>query len=264
LLEDRWIFSLLNRTAEVMNRAFEQHRYHEAADALWHFFWHDFCDWYLEIKKLRLTENSGLTNDWRNLLSVFGAYLRLQHPLMPFLTEELWHRFGQTTSIARSAYPQASEFDESAEREMRLLQEVVTAARTLRADHQIDKKEQLSGVLYCRNGAHRIEFGVVEKLANVRLDVRQDAAPKLEGAVRSTTEFDLLLQLPEVDVSGQRTKLKKEIEGLEKLIADKDRQLANEKFLSGAPPEIIDSLRQKRSEYDAQLEKAQAALASLK
>ena len=264
LLEDRWVFSLLNRTAETMNRAFEQHRYHEAADALWHFFWHDFCDWYLEIKKLRLTENSGLTNDWRNLLSVFGGFLRLQHPLMPFLTEELWHRFGQTTSIARAAYPQASEFDESAEREMGLLQEVVTAARTLRADHQIDKKEQLSGVLYCRNGAQRIEFGVVEKLANLRLDVRRDAAPKLEGAVRSTTEFDLLLRLPEVDVSGQRAKLEKEIQGLEKLIADKDRQLANEKFLSGAPPAVVDSLRGKRKEYDAQLEKAQAALAGLR
>jgi valyl-tRNA synthetase len=246
-----------------MNRAFEQHRYHEAADALWHFFWHDFCDWYLEIKKLRLTENSGLTNDWRNLLSVFGAFLRLQHPLMPFITEELWHRFGQTTSIARAAYPQPVEFDESAEREMGLLQEVVTAARTLRADHQIDKKEQLTGVLYCRNGTQRIECGVVEKLANVKLDVRRDAAPKLEGAVRSTTEFDLLLQLPEVDVAGQRVKLEKEIGNLAKLIADKDRQLANDKFLSSAPPAIVDSLREKRKEYDAQMEKAQAALASL-
>jgi len=264
MLEDRWIFSLLNRTAETMNRAFEQHRYHEAADALWHFFWHDFCDWYLEIKKLRLTENSGLTNDWRNLLSVFGAFLRLQHPLMPFITEELWHRFGQAASIAREPYPQATEFDESAEREMAILQEVVTAARTLRADHQIDKKEQLSGVLYCRDGARSIESGVVEKLANVKLDVRSDAAPKLEGAVRSTAEFDLLLRLPEVDVSGQRAKLEREIQGLEKLIADKDRQLTNEKFLSGAPPAVIDSLREKRREYDAQLEKAQAALASMR
>ena len=105
---------------------------------------------------------------------------------------------------------------------------------------------------------------MVEKLANVKLDVRSDAAPKLEGAVRSTAEFDLLLRLPEVDVSGQRAKLEREIQGLEKLIADKDRQLTNEKFLSGAPPAVIDSLREKRREYDAQLEKAQAALASMR
>jgi len=264
LLEDRWIFRLLNRTAETVNRAFEQHRYHEAAEALWHFFWHDFCDWYLEIKKLRLTENSGLTNDWRNLLYVFGAYLRLQQPLMPFITEELWHRFGEKTSIALAAYPRSAATDASAEREMGLLQDVVTAARTLRADHQIDKKELLSGILYCRDGAQRIEFGVVEKLANVKLDIRKDLAPKLEGAVRSTTEFDLLLQLPDVDVAGQRTKLEKEIQNLEKLIADKDRQLGNEKFLNSAPPPVVDSLREKREEYDSQLDKARIALASLR
>ena len=262
-LEDRWIFSLLNRTAATCNRAFEQHRYHEAAETLWHFFWHDFCDWYLEIKKLRLQENSGLTNDWRNLLGVFGAYLRLQHPLMPFLTEELWHRFGETTSISLAAYPQPAATDEIAEREMGLLQEIVTAARTLRADHQIDKKEQLNGVLYCRNGAQRVEFAVVEKLANVKLDVRGEVPPKLEGAARSTTEFDLLLHLPEADLGGQRTKLDKEIQGLQKLIADKDRQLGNEKFLSSAPPAVVQSLRDKRQEYAAQLEKAQAALAHL-
>jgi valyl-tRNA synthetase len=264
LVEDRWIFSLLNRTAETVNRAFEQHRYHEASETLWHYFWHDFCDWYLEIKKLRLTENSGLTNDWRNLLTVFGAYLRLQHPLMPFITEELWHRFGQTTSIALAPYPLPAATDESAEREMGLLQDVVTAARTLRADHQIDKKEQLNGVLYCRNGARRMEFGVVEKLANVKLDVHGDVAPKLEGAVRSTTEFDLFLELPEVDVTGQRAKLEKEIENLERLIVDKDRQLGNEKFLSGAPPAVVESLREKRQEYDAQLQKTRAALAGLR
>ena len=68
-LEDRWIFSRLSRTAESVNRALEQHRYHEVAEELWQFFWHDFCDWYLEIKKLRLAPGSGLTNDWRNLLA---------------------------------------------------------------------------------------------------------------------------------------------------------------------------------------------------
>jgi len=263
-LEDRWIFSLLNRTAELVNRAFEQHRYHEAADRLWHFFWHDFCDWYLEIKKLRLAEDSGLTNDWRNLLNVFGTYLRLQHPLMPFITEELWRRFGQTTSISREAYPEPTAIDSAAEHEMTVLQEMVTAARNLRADHQLDKKQELQGIVYCRNGAERLEFGVVEKLANVKLEVRSGAPPKLERAVRSTAEFDLLLELPEVDVTGQRVHLEKEIENLSKLIVDKDRQLGNEKFLNSAPPAVVESLRQKRREYQAQLEKSQAALAGLK
>src|SRR6202162_5586032 len=171
-LEDRWIFSRLNATAESVNRALEQHRYHEVAEELWQFFWHDFCDWYLEIKKLRQTPNSGLTNDWRNFLSVFGAYLRLQHPLMPFITEELWHRFGKTESIALAEYPRAGPRDEGAEREMALMQEMITAARQLRADNGVDKKLLLQGVLYCRNGAKSVDLSVVEKLANVELDIR--------------------------------------------------------------------------------------------
>ncbi len=262
-LEDRWIWSRFHRAADTVNRAFEQHRYHEVTDTLWHFFWGDFCDWYLEIKKLRLNANSGLTNDWRNLLNVFGAYLRLLHPVMPFITEELWHRLGQQTSIARANYPVGFAIDEAAEQEMGLLQEMITAARTLRADHKLDKKETLHGVLYCHNGAQRVEHRVVEKLANLRLDVRNERAQNLEGAVRSTPDFDLLLELPEVDVEGQRAKLAKENDQLTKLIGDKDRQLANERFLSSAPSHVVEGLRQKRAEYQAQLEKNQAALASL-
>jgi valyl-tRNA synthetase len=262
-LEDRWIFSRLSATAESVNRALEQHRYHEVAEELWQFFWHDFCDWYLEIKKLRQSPNSGLTNEWRNFLSVFGAYLRLQHPIMPFITEELWHRFGQTESIALAEYPRAGRRDPAAEHQMALLQEMITAARQLRADHGLDRKLVLNGVLYCRNGANKVELGVIEKLANVKLDVRNEAAPKLEGAVRSTPDFDLLLELPAVDSKAQRSRLAKEIEQLEKLIIDKDRQLTNEKFLSSAPAHVVDSLRAKRGEYLAQLEKSQALLNDL-
>src|SRR5579871_5473309 len=163
-LEDRWIFSRLHRTAASVNSALTQHRYNEVAAELWQFAWHDFCDWYLEIKKLRFASNSGLTNDWRNLLSVFSAYLRLQHPVMPFITEELWHRFGETRSIALAPYPQPAATDEAAEREMALMQEMITAARQIRADNEVDQKVPLEGVLYCRDGASSVEFGVIEKL----------------------------------------------------------------------------------------------------
>ena len=262
-LEDRWIFSRLNRTAASVNRALAQHRYHEVAEELWQFFWHDFCDWYLEIKKLRFTPDSGLTNDWRNLLSVFSAYLRLEHPVMPFITEELWHRFGETRSIALAAYPQAGVTDEAAEREMALMQEMITAARQMRADHGLDKKLLLEGVLYCRNGSRSVELPVIEKLATVKLDVRTGAATDLNGAVRSTPEFDLVLRLPEVDSDIQRARLSKEIEQLEKAIADKDRQLASEKFLGSAPAHVVESLRSKRAEQAAQLEKSRATLSTL-
>jgi valyl-tRNA synthetase len=265
-LEDRWMFSRLSRTVERVNNDLARHEYQQVAQASWEFFWHDFCDWYLEIKKLRFTANSGLTGDWRNLLSVFGAYLRLQHPIMPFITEELWHRFGQSESIALALYPQAEDdaTDEAAEHQMALMQEMITAARKLRADHGLDRKLVLSGVLYCRNGSKNVELSVIEKLANVKLDIRTEPAPKLSGAVRSTPDFDLLLELPRVDAEGQRGRLRKEIGELEKLIVDKDRQLANDKFLNGAPAAVVESLKTKRAEYIAQLEKSQAALNDLK
>src|SRR5436305_1896615 len=110
-VEDRWIFSRLNVCAEQVNRAIEQYRYHEAAQVLWHFFWHEFCDWYVELKKLRFRENSGLTAGWRNTLAAFETALRLLHPAIPFLTEELWQRLAtdrskRPVSIAVALYPQ--------------------------------------------------------------------------------------------------------------------------------------------------------------
>jgi valyl-tRNA synthetase len=263
-LEDRWIFSRLNRTAESVNRALEQHRYHEVAEELWQFFWHDFCDWYLEIKKLRLSPESGLTNDWRNLLGVFSAYLRLQHPILPFITEELWHRFGQNTSIALARYPQAGTTDEAAESEMGLLQDMVTAARKLKADNGLDDRLELAGVLYCHNGSRNIEFPLVEFLAKVKLEIRTDAPPALTGAVRSTAHFDLSLQLPEVDTEALRQRLVKEIGVLEKLVVSNDRQLANEEFVNRAPAKIVESMRAKRAEYVAQIEKNRGMLDQLR
>jgi valyl-tRNA synthetase len=118
-------------------------------------------------------------------------------------------------------------------------------------------------VLYCRNGSRSIELPVIEKLATVKLDIRTGAAPDLNGAVRSTPEFDLVLRLPEVDSDIQRARLTKEIEQLEKAIADKDRQLASEKFLGSAPTHVVESLRSKRAEQAAQLEKSRATLATL-
>jgi valyl-tRNA synthetase len=262
-LEDRWIFSRLSHVSESVNRALEQHRYHEVAEELWQFFWHDFCDWYLEIKKLRLVPGSGLTNDWRNLLGVFSAYLRLQHPILPFITEELWHRFGQNTSIALAPYPQAAATDESAEREMALLQDMVTAARKLKADNGLDDRMELAGVLYCRNGASKVELPVLEHLGKVKLEVRMGAAPALTGAVRSTQHFDLALQLPEVDRYAVRQRLQKENEKLEKVIVSTNTQLENEKFLNSAPPHVVESMRAKLADYVATVQKNRDTLDGL-
>ena len=272
-LEDRWIFSRLNRCAEAANRAIEQYRYHEAAQVLWQFVWHEFCDWYVEIKKLRFQDNSGLTNDWRNVLSVFEMSLRLLHPMMPFLTEELWQRLtpdkaGRPVSIALTGYPQSDPAlaDKTAEKEMEILQEIITAARNLRADMKADPKQQLDGALYSRTETLELavqHIDVIQKLANVRLELRPGMSPRDGGILRSTPEFDLVLQAPAVQIEAQRQRLEKEIQQLEKVIAGSKRQLADDTFLSRAPVPVVDGIRRKLADYEAQLEKSRSALEGL-
>jgi valyl-tRNA synthetase len=270
-LEDRWIQSRLNRCAESANRAIAQYRYHEAAQVLWQFFWHEFCDWYLEIKKLRFTEGSGLTGDWRNVLYIFEKALRLLHPLMPFLTEELWQRLAgggkHPASIALAEYPQPSEaaIDEAAEKEMETLQAVITAARNLRAEMKVDPRQQLGGALYSQNAvleSSRTHLDVLEKLARVKLELRLGLAPQGEGTLHSTPDFDLVLQLPPAESGAQKARLEKQIEQLEAVIANSRRQLSNEEFLSRAPARVVESIRQKLADYEAQLQKSHGALES--
>ncbi len=249
-LADNWIWSRLDWCSLAANVAFEKHRYHEAAQAIWHFWWDEFCDWYLELKKQ--------DTDWSFAYLMYEEALRLLHPLMPFLTEELWQRLGiGGKSIALRPYPTGDQVNFPVEEEMRKLQEIVTAARALRADYKIDKKPLLTGVLYCKQPLH---LDAIERLANVKLTVETGAVPKLEGAVRSTPDFDLVLELPKA--ANQRERLLKENIELEKVIANSNRQLSNEDIISKMPPRVVETLRTKNAAYKAQLQKNLDALRS--
>jgi valyl-tRNA synthetase len=267
-IEDRWIFSRLNSCAEQVNRSVEQYRYHEAAQVLWHFFWHEFCDWYVELKKLSFRENSGLTPGWRNTLAAFETALRLLHPAMPFLTEELWQRLaagaaGRPESIALAAYPQyrREATDLGAEREIAVLQEIVTMARTLRAEARLDPKQRLEGALYSRTALETAQrnAAAIRTLANVKLEFRAGAAPQA-AVSRSTAEFDLVLHVPQAQQEAQLKRAAKERDQLVKNIANLDRQLGDERFLAGAPSHVVEGMRKKRADYQAQLAKLDGAV----
>jgi valyl-tRNA synthetase len=272
-LEDRWIFSRLNAVAAEMEKAQKAYRYHEAADLVWGFLWDDYCDWYLERKKLRIT---GADDDSRAhlgaLLRVFEASLRLLHPVMPFLTEELWQRLRAKNpwpkSISVAAYPEAdaSLADGEAERAFALFQEMVTAARALRADQKLDPKQQLEGTLVARGATRAVaesELRALEAFTNTKFTVMDEGAARPAGAVRSTPEFDLVLQLTGAQADALRLRLAKEIEQLEKVAGNSRRQLSNEAFMAKAPEKVKDELRAKLADYEAQLEKSRAALAEL-
>ncbi len=266
-LEDRWVFARLNDSAERVNDAIKNFRYHEAAQILWQFFWHDLCDWYVELKKLRFKEGSGLTADWKNALAAFEAALRLLHPVMPFITEELWQRMKggavRKASLAVERYPAGDMFaDLPAETEMEILQSVVTEARTFRAEMKLDPKLKLEGALYSHGYATHVVTAysdTIEKLTGVRLHARNGAAPE-SSVVRSTAKFDLVLNVPPANLAEQRRRLEKEREQLEKNIANSARQLGDETFLSRAPAHVVESIKTKLVDYETQLAKVRKAL----
>ncbi len=269
-LEDRWIFSRLNACAGQVNRAIASYRYHEAAQSVWQFFWSEFCDWYIELKKLRFTENSGRNDDWSNILAVFEASLRLLHPVMPFLTEELWQRATVNTpgrpisvSLARFPEPRPDLAHPAAEHAMTVLQNIITFARNMRAELKIDPRVLLDGTLYgpCAIlDIARAQREAIAKLANVTLEFEEGAAPGHAAAVRSTPEFDLVLDLPAEQMQALRERAKKDLEQVEKNIANLERQLGDDKFLAKAPAHVTEGMRLKLAEYQIQGDKLGALL----
>ncbi|MCU0228938.1 MAG: valine--tRNA ligase [Bryobacterales bacterium] len=272
-LEDRWIFSRLNHYAGVLNKAIDSYRYHEVAQQLWAFFWGDFCDWYVELKKLRFQENSGLDHHWKNILTVFECSLRLLHPVMPFITEELWQRLrregdGRAESICLTRYPEAdpSVQDARAEAEIETLQNLIGAVRNLRADLGQDPKKKIEAVIYARGTAARVaqsQLEALNRLATIDATVHEGSAPALKGAVKSSPDFDILLQVPAAELEAQRQRVLKDQAQLEKVIANSQRQLSNEAVVSKMPAHVVDNLRAKLQEYEEKHQKNQEALTAL-
>src|SRR2546425_1471285 len=182
-LEDRWILSRFNGVTRDVNDALETYRFHEAANRIYDFFWGDFCDWYIEIIKPRLAPEADLetaNTACRNLVSMFDASLRLLHPLMPFITEEIWQAIYDgkppVQSIALAAFPQCdvSKIDESAETEMGVVKRITTAIRDGRARLKIQPKLRVDVELYMGDKGREIlreNRSSIERLANVSLQL---------------------------------------------------------------------------------------------
>jgi valyl-tRNA synthetase len=257
-LVDRWLFARLAETVETVDDALANYRFHEAAQGVYQFFWGDFCDWYIEWVKpeLQHVDRERASVAWKNLFAGFDAALRLLHPFMPFLTEELWHQLPQATgakSIALDKYPEAPESwkDAGAIKEYGLVQEVIQALRTIRAEMKLDPKKKVAAEFFSRDGWTR---GVVEankdeivRLAVLSgLGVLSQKLPEGGGGMRSTSEFDVGIPYTAetIDVAAECTRLKKELEGLEKAISSKERQLGNDTFRSKAPEKIIKQMEE--------------------
>jgi len=272
-VEDRWMYARLSDVAAQLQRAHETYRYHEVADLLYGFIWDEFCDWYVELKKLRLQSGGNSREHLRNILRVFEYSLRLLHPVMPFLTEELWQRFLKRTpampeTVSLAPYPTANPAlaDPDALSTLGLIQKIVTETRALRAVQKLDPGLQLDGVIAVRGefaAAVIGELPAIAALTGVTFSVLGSEDAKPRGASRSTPEFDVVIKLDAAQAEALRQRLAKEVEQLGKVIESSRRQLGDEKFMSRAPAHVVDSIRGKLADYEQQLRRSQSTLAEL-
>ena len=254
-LEARWIVAELIAPRES-DQALEDYRFDDAANIIYQFFWGSFCDWYLEIVKLRLdfseTADTAQTKAaLTTLVSVFEAALRLLSPFMPFLTEELWHALYDgnppAKSIALTRYPQAAVARDAAALEaMALLQSLIVEVRGLRKEIGVEEKITVPIEVQTNAATQATITGnatMVERLARVS-EIRCVSAISAGLAKHSTPEFDVaVIYERTIDVAAEREKLRKEIEELNKHIASAERQLNNSGFTAKAPPHIVEGLR---------------------
>ena len=280
-LEDRWILSRFNRAAKDVNESLETYRFDEAANRIYDFFWGEFCDWYIELIKPRLNFEEGAdTGPARvacaNLVNLFEASLRLLHPVMPFITEEIWHAEYDgkppLKSIALASYPAADEgqIDLGAETEMAILQDLIVSVRNLRAELKVEPKVKVPIEVFAHEPGIRTmlvrNLGalLLDRPANVeKVTFVESSLASLPGA-RSTSRFDVhAIYEKKIDIAAERERLTKELDKIEKQLASAQARLGNEQFLSKAPPHVVEGLRKQVEELTVLREKVVAKLKEL-
>src|SRR6185312_15007662 len=278
-LEARWITSRLNSIAGEVNAALGEYRFDEAARLVYQFFWGDFCDWYLEIVKLRLefsdSANKATAQAALNtLVATFEAALRLLSPFMPFITEELWHALYEgeapAKSIALSRYPlaDAARIDTKTEQEMMLLQEMIVSIRALRKDLEVPERELAAAEIHATQAIQQLAAAngeMIEKLARVSSFTFPAQWTLNPANARTAVNFTLgLAYEKQIDVTAERERLNKKLEQYDKQLSSADRQLSNEAFLAKAPEKIVAGLKKQAAEASLLRQETLDALEKLK
>jgi valyl-tRNA synthetase len=276
-LPDRWIVGRLNAAIREVRKSLDAYKFNEACHHAYQFIWHELCDWYLELVKPYLYQNQdarrrAITQE--TLFKVFDATLKLLHPFMPFITEEIWQKLpGEkgAGSIMVAAFPKPDErFDnEDVADEMSVVIEVITALRNIRGEMNIPPGEQIICTLRIKDEATeqrlRRNQPFIENLARVKEvrfgDSHEKPAYSAFAAVRGI-EIRVPMERSRVEEEGRR--LQKEIAKIEKDIAFVEKKLSNEQFLARAPADVVEEEKNKAAEYRTRREKLEESLRKIK
>lgn len=274
---DRWIVSLLQRAEIEVARAFDDYRFDLAAKAIYEFVWDQYCDWYLEIAKVQLQQGDVAEQraTRRTLLRVLEAILRLAHPIVPFITEEIWQTIAPMTalkdqsrdnvSIMLQAYPQADfeKIDEHAENWINLLKVAVEACRSLRGEMGISPATKVPLIAVGDVEQLTIYAPYLKSLAKLEsVEILADL-PDVDAPVMLVGDVKLMLKI-EIDTAAEKERLGKEIARLANEMHKAKTKLDNESFVARAPASVVEQEKVRLTEFSANLDKLSAQFAKLK
>jgi len=269
-LADRWILSNLYTTLDEVNKAIDSYRFSEAANLLYDFIWHKYCDWYLEITKPRIKDK----NTQIILYKVLEKSLRMLHPVMPFVTEEIFSRLPhKRESIMIEPWPhmQKDLIDKKAEQDMEFLIKLIVSIRNIRAEMfvSLDKKVNIVISTASKNDIKLINENqqYIKTLAKVdNIDVGADLCVRPRqsaAAIVSNTEVYVLLA-GVIDLEAEKVRLSKKIAELENILKGLSGRLKNKEFLKKAPKDIVDKEKEKEKQFKSDIEKLNKSLTSLR
>ena len=275
-LADRWILSRVNQVTQTVDKALSEYRFNEVAHVLYDFVWHEFCDWYIEIVKSRLFNKNDI--DSRATALCVLAYvmekcMRLLHPIMPFITEEIWQKFSSGgKSVMISPYPVADQdfINEVAEQEMVLVQELIVRVRNLRAEMRVPLNAKIKLLIKkidpnkqeILNRALQIIVDLA-KVESLKYLSSQAEKPAMSASI-IVDSIEIYVPLGDViDFAVERERQNKEIGKIEEVIERSGKKLANEKFVENAPAEVVSKEKEKLEKHEETLVKLKETLAQL-
>jgi len=258
---DRWIISTLQRTEAEVEMGFAEYRFDNVAGAIYRFVWDEYCDWYVEVAKKQIAEGNELQQRGtrRTLVRVLEAVLRLAHPIIPFVTEELWQsvaplagKKGETIMLAPYPQSQPEKIDEAAEREISEAKLTTSTLLNIRSEMNVPPKERLT--LYHTGTLSTATVTAVSSLARVSNFKPVDALPARDSPTVVVGQNRLMPYI-EVDPAAERERLSKEVARLEGDIVRCRAKLANESFVARAPEKVVTQERERLAGFEATLEK---------
>ena len=271
---DRWIISRLQRTEKDVETAFSEYRFDNAAAAIYRFVWDEYCDWYVELAKVQLRSDDPLVQRGtrRTLVRVLEATLRLAHPIIPFITEDLWQavapfagKSGETIMLAPYPRSQPEKIDEAAERDMAVLKLWTDKARNLRSEGNVPPAEKIP--FYTTKNPKVSDLNTTTQalifLARLKSFEVVDALPQSDSPVAIIDDAHSMLQF-QVDTSAERARLQKEVARLEGEITKASAKLANPSFVERAPAPVVAQEKERLATFAATLDKIRAQLDRLK